>query len=132
MAHHFEYDAAQGVLLVILEGHVDRAEILRYHDEVKERLRTFRISCAITDLTLVTSSDLPGSVVWELALKDAFVLPAVPRCIVAPQDHIYGIARMYQLSSNVPHELLQIFRTRKEALSALGLDDPTFKPWTPR
>jgi len=128
MAHHFEYDFDHGILLVALSGHVSYLEIYAYHEEVRRMLGARKLVAAISDLAEVTSADLPGHMVWGLATRDAFVFQRVPRYIVAPQDSLYGIARMYELASNYPEGFVEVVRTRNAAIKALGVESLNLQP----
>ena len=131
MAYHFEYDPDLCILLVVVEGEINQDDIFSYHEEIKTKLDSHKVKAAITDLSGVEKSDLPSHMVWELASRDALLLRKVPRIIVAPQSYLYGMARMYQLSANIPSELLEIVHTRDEALAAMGAKNARFQRLKP-
>ena len=113
MAHHFEYDSEHHILLVVLEGNLTREEILGYHKEVERTLGAYEFLFAITDTTAVVGGTLPGNLAFELSAYDVFAHRRIPRFIVAPQNHLYGVARMYELTSNASPTSLQVVRTEK-------------------
>ena len=77
----------------------------------------------LVDLTLVTDLDVSGAAVRRLAdlFEDGPAAPPTRLAIVAPRDHHFGLARMYQsLRAEAPEET-RIFRARADALAWLGL-----------
>ncbi|HVZ19713.1 MAG TPA: hypothetical protein VG871_01550, partial [Vicinamibacterales bacterium] len=57
------------------------------------------------------------------------VLPdPTPRYVIAPQPHIYGLARMFQITSRAGRDGLHVVRTADDAYAALGLRSPQFEP----
>jgi hypothetical protein len=74
---------------------------------------------ALTDLSAVTDFSVSAAEIAKNALlnKDiAGLLPAVRIAIVAPNDVVFGMARMWQAHMDDSGWTSQVFRNRKEAL----------------
>lgn len=68
----------------------------------------------LTDLSELTEYLISTPEVRELArITDPFS-PRSKRVVVAPSDHIFGVVRMYEMSSE-SHPNLVVFRTMNEA-----------------
>jgi hypothetical protein len=73
----------------------------------------------LIDCSEVTSFDVSSALVRSAAGKKLFSSRA--KCaIVAPQDYIFGMARMFQMQQ---HGELEVFRTLMEALAWLGIGE---------
>ena len=51
-----------------------------------------------------------------------------PRVLVAPQIHVYGLVRMFQIMGEESRPLLHVARTLNDALLSLGVQSPHFQP----
>lgn len=127
MAHHFEFDSERRILLVVLEGEVEEGEVSQYHGEARAILRKLNVAYAISDYSAVSGGEIGGDTVRDLAFRDAFVEGKIPRLIVTPQNYLYGLARMYELSANRTPDMLQILRSREQALKAIKVENPRFE-----
>jgi hypothetical protein len=126
--HHFEFDFEHKILLTVMEGEVQGAEIPSIDQEMRARIVRMQPAAGISDLTGVTNFNVPGQTMRSAALQPPPFPPETPRFIVAPTDFLYGMSRMYELVADRPHGKLQVVRSREEALSALGLSNPKFEP----
>jgi len=127
MPHHFEFDDEHKLLLVVMEGDVDGAEIVLIDEEMRARISRLQPAAGISDLNLVQNFNVPAQVMRSAALQAAPYPPETPRFIVAPSDLMYGMSRMYELVANHPAGKLEVVRSREEALKRLGISDPKFE-----
>jgi hypothetical protein len=51
-----------------------------------------------------------------------------PCFIIALDNHLFGLSRMFQISGEHKRPLLQVVRTLDEALRTLGVKSPHFEP----
>ena len=70
----------------------------------------------LVDLRAVEGIDVSTDEVRELARTDPFA--SIRRAIVAPKEHTFGLARMYELS-HAHSDLVRVFRRLAEARSWL-------------
>jgi len=83
----------------------------------------------LMDMSAVTAFEVSAQTARELARS----APALPdpnhvRIIVAPADHIFGIARLFQFEGDSTRPNLHVVRTLREAWVLLGAQDPRFEP----
>jgi len=127
MPHHFEFDDEHKLLLVVMEGDVDGAEIVKIDEELRARIIRMQPSAGISDLSRVRNFNVPAQVMRSAALQAAPYSAETPRFIVAPSDLIYGMSRMDELVANRPAGKLEVVRSREEALKRLSISNPTFQ-----
>jgi len=125
--HHFEFDSEHKILLIVMEGDIDGAEIQAIDSEMRRQIVKMQPTAGISDLTGVGTFNVPGEVMRSAALQPAPFPPETPRFIVAPTDLLFGMSRMYELVADRPAGQLQVVRRREEALAAIGVRDPKFK-----
>ena len=128
MPHHFEFDFEHKILLTVMEGEIQGAEILTIDDDMLKRIERMHPAAGICDLTGVTNLNVPAPVLRTAALQPEPYPSEAPRFIVAPTDVLYGLARMYELVANRPQGQLHVVRSRQEALSALSASNAQFGP----
>ena len=127
MPHHFEFDKEHKVLLVVMEGDIDAAEIAAIDEAMRVRINRMQPAAGISDLSLVQKFDVPAQVMRSTAMRSAPYPPETPRFSVAPSDVRYGMSRMYELVATRPSGKLQVVRSRAEALERLGVSNPRFE-----
>lgn len=128
MPHHFEFDFQHKILLTVMEGEIEGAEIQTIDQDMRARVVRMQPVAGISDLTGVTNFNVPGEIMRLAALQPPPFPSQTPRFIVAQTDFLYGMSRMYELVADRAQGKLQVVRTREEALSALGISNPKFEP----
>ena len=126
MPHRFEFDSEARVLLAILEGAMHGWEISVAANEITPHFDDLRLSAVIADFTAVTDFDVAGAMIRLQSKRDVAVVRNTHYVLVVPQTHMFGLARMYELSADPPFPHLQIVRTREEAFASLKLSSPKF------
>lgn len=84
----------------------------------------------IVDFSTVTEFALSSNLLRQLANQEPCVPDATsrPRVIIAPQAHVFGLARMFQIMGETTRPLLNVVHTLDEAFAALGVQSPKFEP----
>ncbi len=124
MAIRPRIDEERGLVELVFEGDISEQDLSDAIEKyVTEEYATLPLG--LIDLTGVVSNDVPSELVRIAALRAAEAVdPKLPRgrlAIVATQDEMFGLARMYQiLRDDSPVEVL-VFRERGDALRWLGL-----------
>jgi len=126
MPGHFEFDSQHKILLLVAEGHIEDREILAVNDRIAARVNRLRPSAGITDLSAVTKFDPSADAMRSAARQPSPYPEETPRFIVAPVDHVFGLARMYELFGSRVN--LKVVHSRQEALAALGIQNAKFEP----
>jgi hypothetical protein len=128
MAHRLEFDFQHRILLIIHEGTVHGQEIEKLGDQLKPQLSVLNPSAAISDFSGATAVHITSYMVQHLAMKDAAsCLRILRRFIVAPREYQFGLARMYELCAHPPFVDLCIVRSKEEALTIIGVQNPKFE-----
>ena len=83
MPHHFAFDDEHKLLLVVMEGDIDGAEIVAIDEEMRARIARMQPKAGISDLSLVRNFNVPAEVMRSAALRAAPYPPETPRFIVA-------------------------------------------------
>jgi hypothetical protein len=76
----------------------------------------------ICDFSTVTSFEVSASKVRQLAANEPLVPDGNLRIIVAPQDLIFGYARMYEISGSNTRDHVHVVRTLAEAYRLLDVE----------
>jgi hypothetical protein len=76
------------------------------------------------DFSEVTQADVSGDAVRSLG-RDTSYSAVARRAIVAPSDLQFGLARMFQLVSEVAPAEVAVFRSVEEARRWLDIEDPS-------
>ncbi len=127
MPYHFEFDPEHRILLVIAEGDVKDQEILNVNADIAAHVRELKPSAGISDLSSVTTFQVASATMRTAASQPSPYPEETPRFIVAPQDHLFGMARMYELAGHRTRSKLKVVRSREEALAALGVPNARFE-----
>ena len=123
MPFRFEFDREHRILLVLLEGEIRDSEVMTIKSVAASYLDRLRPAAAIADLSAMNIFHISGQTVRTAARQPSYV-GAIPSYIVAPEDHLFGMARMYELAGAAN---LHVVRSREEALAALGVRNPKFE-----
>ena len=124
-----QFDGSLRILLVVYEGNIRGWDISEVYKEIAHHFDELRPSAVIVDFAAITSFDVPGDIVRFQAKKDVALLgdTNTPVVLVIPrQQHLFGLARMYELSANPPFPELRIVHSREEALTGLNIVSPNF------
>ena len=127
MPFRFEFDYEHKILLVLFEGDMRDAEAFTIKAAVVSYMEQLRPAAGIADLSAVKTFDVSAQTMRTVARQPPYS-EAIPRFIVAPQDHLFGMARMYELSETKSEGKLQVLRSREQALAVLGIKEAKFVP----
>lgn len=127
MQSSFGFDHRHDILLGIIVGEFSDADLHRLLDELKRHAKTLRPVAVITDLSEAAVT-LSTDGVWSAAQLSSPFAEETIRFLVAPDDHAFGLGRMYQMMGGESRENLTVVRSSDEALAALDVRDPLFEP----
>lgn len=130
MSYRIEINKQHRVLRIVVEGEVSDAEIREAQVSLGHVATSEGVESGYIDLSAVTDFNPSSATIRYLA--DNEPIGDIPRCIVAPSDYVFGLARMFQLMSDDRKEHLYVVRTVKDAFEKLGLPgDMEFEPVRP-
>jgi hypothetical protein len=129
VGYHFEFDAANKILLARFEGQLSNKSAEEYHDALGKNWRATNPRAGIWDLSGVTEFTLASDFLRNLAAREPVTpgLTSNPRFIVVPVTAGYGLMRMFQIVGETSRPLLHVVHTIDEALAALGVQSPHFE-----
>ena len=129
MSYHFDFDSAHRILRCRFEGRVTDDELKEYYLAAGRLVAMKDPTFGITDFTAADSVDVSPETIRELAsLPPVMTDQNRIRCVVAPSDKVFGLARMFELQGEGTRANLHVVRTMKEALAILSVQAPRFDP----
>jgi hypothetical protein len=131
MPGHLEFDVEHKILLMVAEGEIRDTEILAAKSYIAEVVNRLRPSAGITDLSRVTRFDVSSETMRRAARQPSPYPPEIPTFIVAPQEHLFGIARMYELLGASKRSNLRVVHSLEQALADLRVGPAKFETITP-
>jgi hypothetical protein len=124
---HFEYDAEHEVFVVRMHGAITDDIFKASYAATPRHVEGRHVRAAVTDLSDVKSYDVSAAAMREVSRLPPLFPDPTPRWVVAPQDHIFGMARMFQMLSPTGRDMLHVVRSVREAYDALGVTSPHFE-----
>lgn len=125
MAVRFEYDAKQQLLLITFDGELLDEQLVSSYRLARQIGLRHEIKCGIIDGTGIVSFNISPDTVKSLAQHPTMFPERSRRCIVVPQDFLFGMARMYQALGGETRDLLRVVRNLEEAYKYLDITAPT-------
>jgi hypothetical protein len=126
-AYRFEYDAWNRIIAARFAANFTDDIFTEFYRSAPSFLESREVRAAIIDLGQVTSFEASPEVVRKIAALEPLLPDPIPRYVIAPPDHIFGTARMFQLLSGRKREALRVVRSEAEAYGALGVVNPQFE-----
>jgi hypothetical protein len=117
MAISYRIDTQHAMIFAVATGTITDSDIQKYFEAILQDGNfspTFR---HLVDCSKVISLQISAAMVGVIARRKVFS-PRAKRAIVAPNDYIFGMARMLQAQQD---GLLEVFRTLEEAQEWLGI-----------
>ena len=124
-----DVDTTNNILRVTMDGHVTDSIALSCAVTVGRCAAWYPQYRCIVDLSNVTKYDVSPEVIRQLARTPPTVSPETNTLvIVAPNEHPYGMSRMFQLLTETTRPNQHVVRKMDEALKLLQVTSPTFIP----
>lgn len=123
-----EFDSNRKLARVTFHGCVDDNTIVESYKRMGQAASAYRPDTAILDFSDVSSFDVTPATIRQLASLPPNLPDPHPRCVVTPQDLIFGMVRMFQILGEEKRKNLQVVRSMTEAYKVLGIPgDPEFQ-----
>jgi len=123
-----QYDSVHAVLLLVWHGDLVDELLVEGHTIGQQAIAKFKPSAIVSDFSEVTSFKVSSQCVQGLAMLEPVALRDQPLVIVAGSEHIYGMARMYEILNDARRVGLSVVHTLAEAYAIIDLADPQFEP----
>jgi hypothetical protein len=122
------FDFAHSVLLQVWHGDLVDELLVEGHLLGQKGIAKFNPLAIVSDFSEVTSFKVSSQCIQGLALLEPVALRDQPLVLVAGAEHIYGMARMYEILNDTRRVGLTVVHTRAEAFAMIDLTDPQFEP----
>jgi hypothetical protein len=123
-----DFDELHQVLLIRFAGRVTDEVLLSHFQRVRGWLTAHEPCSNITDFSDVTSFEVTAQAVSQLAAGAPLVSNDFLRVVIAPQDEVFGMVRMFEMLGSSTRDQVHIVRTISEAYEITGIDSPGFRP----
>ena len=124
---HFEYDSTNRIFAVRMHGTITDSIFKACYAETPRHVRGREVRAALMDLSDVARYDVSTAAVRDVSRLAPLFPDPTPRWVVAPQDHVFGMARMFQMTSPAGRDRLHIVRSMADAYAALRVTTPNFE-----
>jgi hypothetical protein len=130
MSFRFEFDYANRILLVRVEGQLSDELLAECYDAIRQYSVATDARMSIFDLSSVSQFAVSSEFIRQLAKCEPAMPDATTRArIIAVENTTgFGLARMFQIAGENGRPMLQVVRTMHDALVALGIQSPHFEP----
>lgn len=121
MAYLFRFDEQSRNLQILARGTITDRSLIEIHSALEKLWVLHCPRSAWFDWSGVTKIEVTRGTIKSLATKSTIVPTGVSRVHIAPHDHTYGLARMFQILSSKTRPNVIVARTTEEAIQLLGL-----------
>jgi hypothetical protein len=128
MGVFLSFDELHQVLYVRFEGVITDDVFLSRYQQVREWVASNGPFSSISDFGGVTSFEVTSHGIDQLALHSPLVPDSFLRIVLAPQDEIFGMARMFGMIGSVTRNKVYVVRTSAEAYRLLGVESLDLRP----
>ncbi|HUO59553.1 MAG TPA: hypothetical protein VMU24_02725 [Candidatus Acidoferrales bacterium] len=115
-------------MLQIWHGYITDELLVQGHEIGQKGIAKFKPRAIISDFSQVTSFSATSQCIQSLAVLEPVALRDQPLVIVAGAEHIYGMARMYEILNEKRRIGLSVAHDLEEAYAMINLTDPQFQP----
>jgi hypothetical protein len=128
MAFRFEFDPAHRILGIRFWDRVTEDDLSYFYRMSALLVGSLDPASAVIDFSDVTSFDSSAQFMKRLAaLPPAMPRAERPRIVVAPQDEVFGLARLFEMAGEATRPNFHVVRSTREAWAILGVEEPRFK-----
>jgi hypothetical protein len=128
MGFVLDLDVRNNILRVTLEGSVADAILLDAYATTARYAESHAPCRGIWEVSEVTEFEVSSDVIRRLAGSSPIIRSGYMRVVVAPQDFLYGMMRMFQILGEGTRPDLHVVRTLDEAYRLLQVESPEFGP----
>jgi len=128
MAFLIEFDPKNNVLRARLQGRVTDDILLDCYATLARYAASHPACRAIADVSGVAEFSVSSAAIRQLAKAPPAIPAPYMRIFVAPQAHMYGMARMFQIITEESRPNFHVVRTMDEAYRLLQVECPEFGP----
>lgn len=124
MAFTIEINASQKTVFSTFEGEVDGEDLRSARAELANRPDFDPSFHHVIDFYRITKVNVSVEFLRDYAYEKSVFHRAARQIVVAPQPHVYGLARMTQILMQSQTPNIEVVRSLGEARAALGISNP--------
>ncbi len=131
MAFAFDFDPVHQILRSTFSGKLDDEELVNHQRVALPLVTSLDPRFAVIDLSGASPVEVTAHGMRALAkLPPAMPKMDRPRVVIAPSDHTFGMARIFEVEGEATRPNLHVVRSMKEAFAILGveMDEVKFAP----
>lgn len=128
MGSLFEIDVQAQTLRATISGQITDSELRECYELAREYAARAGVRSAILDLSAVTSAPISADVLLRISESAPTLPDPAIRVIVAPSNHMFGLARMFQILGEKTRHSLHVVHKMEEAYALVGITSPQFGP----
>ncbi len=123
MGFVFDFDPTHQILRSIFSGRVSDEDLLNHQRVALLLVTSLDPRFAMIDFSAADPFEITSDGMRKLA-KLPPAMPKVdrPRVIIAPSDHAFGMARIFEIEGEVTRPNLHVVRSAKEAFAIFGVE----------
>jgi hypothetical protein len=125
-AYYFEYDAVNKIFAARFEDELTDEIFKEFYAAAPRYIESCDVRAGIVDLAGLKRFDVTTDAIRQVAALMPLLGDPIPRYVIAPPDHVFGMVRMFQMSGK-SREMLRVVRSAEEAYAALGVKEPHFE-----
>jgi hypothetical protein len=122
MGTFLSLDELQGVLFIRFEGVVTDRVLLERYETVREWIAGHGFYSSISDFRQTDSCEVTAHGVTQLAANAPLVPDDYLRIVVAPQDEVFGMTRMFEMLGSATRNRVHVVRSLAEAYLLAGIE----------
>ena len=122
MSTRLMIDTEAKIVYSTYHGTVKTEDLIRHIEAIRSHPQFDPDFDELIDATGVTVLDIASTEVRELAFHESPFHPAAKRVLVAPQDVVFGLGRMFQTLGSESRPYFIVVRSLDEAHRRLGLE----------
>jgi hypothetical protein len=123
MAFVFDFDSTHQILRSTFSGRVSDEDLLNHQRVALLLVTSLDPRFAMIDLSAADPLEVTSDGMRKLAkLPPSMPKMDRPRVIIAPADHAFGMARIFEIEGEVTRPNLHVVRSAKEAFAIFGVE----------
>lgn len=121
MPVQFTIDVARKLVISTYSGEISESDFFGVASRIKAHPDFDPRFSELVDFSGVTGGAIPTSALQAIARQESVYNPSSMHVVVVPQDHLFGLVRMYQVYAEETKPNVVAVRSMEEACEVLGL-----------
>ena len=114
------FDEGRKTVLASLDGVLNESVLADLTAAIRSVVQSQTPSAIIVDLSGITSFEISNQAVRSIARTPSTASTEIERIVIAPQNHIYGVTRMFQAYADGNRPNVHVMRSLEEAYKYLA------------